>query len=322
MKQILENIEVIMKRHFPDNVITNIKDRGNWVKNIVEITLEDSKTVFLKIQTNPEWTSVKHEANVVEFFKLNGLPAPSILAYDYSCEIISYPYIIQEGISGTKLQDVIRNHSEDDIIKVYKIIGEFYKTLHGFKNDSSGLWGNTPRDILYPIAPNDFMLKAEIINGSGKKARDRGFISDVTYNRIISIWEKNIDYLKDHEPSLVHISPFLWNIYFNKLEDNWIIVKIMSLGDVMWWDTAYDLATIKYPPFGEFNQSRWDAFLDGYGEVPEIKRLCLYELMHYLCTMMGVYLEPKTEENYNWKNRKLANMDKHLNCIIDNIEKQ
>jgi hypothetical protein len=28
-------------------------------------------------------------------------------------------------------------------------------------------------------------------------------------------------------------------------------------GDVMWWDSVYDLAFLRYPPFGEMTSQRW-----------------------------------------------------------------
>jgi len=47
----------------------------------------------------------------------------------------------------------------------------------------------------------------------------------------------------------------------------------MSVGDFMWWEKAYDVACLRYPPFGEMKPSWWEAFLRGYSPEPERKRI-------------------------------------------------
>lgn len=316
MDQMLGGIKKAVNKYFPDTKIVSIKDRGVWLKHNFEVILENDDVIFFKIQIHPEWGNVKHEANVINFFEQHDISVPQLIILDTSCTIIPYPYIIQEKVGGTRLGNLIEQVNKEEQIEIYKVIGRLYRKMHNIKNDKSGLWNDEPRKILYSISPNDYMFNQEIVNGSGKLALEKEVISKKNYDRIVSIWKVNIDYLKKHEPSLVHVSPFLWNIYLEKKDKKWMITKLMSLGDVMWWDSAYDIATIQYPPFGNYNNDRWIAFLDGYGIAPDRKRILLYAIMHRLCASMGTYMEPKTEENRIWKENCLKDID----LIIDEIE--
>ena len=56
-------------------------------------------------------------------------------------------------------------------------------------------------------------------------------------------------------------------------------VLCTPMAELMWWDPAYNLAFLKYPPFGQFREARWDAFLHSYGLEPERKRILLYLVM-------------------------------------------
>ena len=51
------------------------------------------------------------------------------------------------------------------------------------------------------------------------------------------------------------------------------------MAELLWWDPAYNLAFLQYPPFGQFRESRWDAFLHSYGSEPERKSILLYLVM-------------------------------------------
>jgi hypothetical protein len=200
----------------------------------LEVTLDNGEVIFFKIAAFYEWGNIKHEANVAAFLREHGIPAPQVLAVDTSCSILPYPYMMQRRLGGTKLFKLLKSVSEKEQLNIYEVIGGLYKKLHAIKNDVSGLWGDEPRKIRYPVSPNDYMYNAEIVNGSGKIVNERGFISNTTYERAVQLWKTNMDYLKTHQPSLIHYSPFIWNIYLEKNNDQWMVSKLMSLGDVMW----------------------------------------------------------------------------------------
>jgi hypothetical protein len=61
--------------------------------------------------------------------------------------------------------------------------------------------------------------------------------------------------------------------------------------------------------FGDNNDDKWIAFLDGRGINPDRKRILLYAIMHMLCVTMETYMELKTEENRIWKESCLEDID-------------
>lgn len=87
------------------------------------------------------------------------------------------------------------------------------------------------------------------------------------------------------------------------------------MAELGWWDPAFNLALLRYPPFGEVSISRWEAFLRGYGDEPERKRMLLYRVMQRLCAAMGTYKEPQTAHNTDWAVRCLDDFE----MILDEI---
>ena len=308
-------IGLIVKKYFPGCGIQEIQDKGISVKRVFEILLDTGQAVILKVKVHPEYGDLQHEIAVEKLFRVNGLPAPHTLAVDLSGEIIPYPFILQEKMDGRKLSKLICRSSLKDQTAIYYTLGCLYRQMHGIKNEQSGLWSNNPKKILYSISPNEYMYQAEIINGSGKAALEQERITDNTYRQIVELWTKNMEYLKEHQAVLIHGSPFIWTIYLKQVEGNWQVTKLMSLGDVMWWDAAYDIAFLRYPPFGEVGAEQWNAFTRGYGQLPEDKRILLYALMQRLCAAMGVYIEPEMPRNEEWRKNCLNDLEHFLKVL-------
>jgi len=305
----------VIKKHFPERSISKIKDKGTMVKHNFKLYLDNGEIIYLKVKMHPEWGDIKHEEKVTEMLLQNNIPAPKVLAAEVSKKIMPYDYLIQEEVYGEKLSELLYKEDREDILNIYKAMGRYYRKLHSIKNHTSGLWSDDPEKILYPISPNDYMYDAEIINGSGKLLLESGRISENTYNRIVSIWKKNMEYLKDHTPTLINLSSFPWNIYLDKLEGTWAVVKLMALGDVIWWDPAFEIALIKYPVFYDIDEEMWQAFLKEYGSDIEEKRLLLYSIMQKLCAIAGVYMEPEVENKEQWISRSLKEIDKYLDVL-------
>ena len=322
MENLSEAIEQAVRVHLPGHTVQTIEDRGEWVRRIFQVTLNTGETVFFKIDLphdEPGWLhgveGESHERDVAQILVKHGLHvAPPVLAVDHSCEIIPYPYIIQARLGGARLRDLLEHASDSEIENIYETIGAFYRSLHAIHNDRVGLWvGSTPDEPWGD--PTAYMYQAEIVEGSGRRALTSGKITRRVYDRIVAVWGEHLAYLKDCQPSLIHYSPFLWNVYLECHNGNWCITKLMSLGDVMWWDSAYDVACLRYPPFGEMKPDWWAAFLRGYGVEPERKRIALYAILQRLCAAMGSYWEPKSVGNETWAASALDDMDEFLHEV-------
>ncbi|MBN1584085.1 MAG: aminoglycoside phosphotransferase family protein [Anaerolineae bacterium] len=323
MEQLTDQIERAINKHLPGRIVQAINDRGEWVRHIVKVTLDGGETVLIKIDLphdEPDWPQGKegecHERDVARLFEAHGLPGvPPVLAVDYDRDTIPYPYTIQSYVGGTKLGEWLDCVSNAKAAAMYEAIGCFYRRLHAIHNDRMGLWtGSMPGEPWGD--PVGYMYSAEIVEGSGRRALEQGRISRRIYDRAVALWGDSLDDLRRVQPSLIHYSPFLWNVYLEKNGDAWQIAKLMSLNDVMWWDPAYDIACLAYPPFGDANLAHREALLRGYGAKPNWKRVLLFALMQRLCAAMGSYWEPKTARNKVWAGRALDDLDD----LLDEIE--
>jgi hypothetical protein len=312
MDQMVSRIKRAVSVHLPGRTVMSMNDRGVWERHIVEVMLDGDEIVFFKIQTT-DWNMTGFEEKGVRLFQEHGLPTPQILAVDISREILPHPYLIQEWRGGTRLGTLLEKTDETDAERIYETLGHFYRRMHDIHNERSELL------IPFPDSPhpNEYMYQAEIVGGSGKKALEEGRIAQATYDRAVVLWDENLDYLKDHQPSLINSSPFLWSIYLERDGQDWVVTKISPMAELGWWDPAYNLAFLQYPPFGQVSASRWKAYLRRYGAEPERKRILLYLVMQRLCAAMGIYKAPKNAHNDAWAEKCLVDLD----TILDEIER-
>lgn len=310
MNQMIPGIERAVSVHLPGRTLQSINDRGVWERHIVEATLDGGEVVFFKIQVT-DWNMTGFETKAVRLFQEHGLPTPGILAVDTSREILPHPYLIQEWRGGTRLGTLLERADEDEAEHIYEALGRFFRQMHAIHNDRPGLLIPIPD----PSLPNDYMYQAEIVGGSGRRALEQGRIPRSTYDRAVALWNNHLDYLKDHQPSLIYSSPFLWNIYLERANRDWRVTKLTPMAETMWWDPVFNLAFLQYPPFGQVSALRWQAFLRSYGWEPDRKRILLYLILQCLCAAMGIYKQPQTAHNEAWAEHCLNDLD----SILDEI---
>ncbi len=291
----------LAKSHFPDNTISWIEDLGTWVRHNFRVHFTDRKAIVYKFNINTDWLdSSVHEYRVSEIFEKNGLPVSPVMVVDDTLQEIDHPFVAVEQGSGDRLDRLMHLKPDDEIKSMYQAIGRYYRKLHSIKGQQSGVWVNNP-DELFDISPTDYLFENEIVGGSGEALVQKGTLSKLLHQRIIDVWRANLDYLKNHQPVLVHGSPFPWTIYLLKEGPGWQVSNITGLGDTFWWDAAYDLTFLLDPPF-TFMFDPWRiAFLQGYGAKPEVRRLMLYRLLQTLCAVNNVYMQPKHDQIETWK---------------------
>jgi|LADL02.1.fsa_nt_gi hypothetical protein len=291
----------LAQSHFSKNTISWIEDLGNWVRHNFRVHFTDRKAVVYKFNTNKDWLDNSvHEFRVTEILEKNGLPVSPVLVVDDSQLEIEYSYMAVEQGPGERLDRLIRLKPDDEIKVMYRAVGQFYRKLHSIKGKESGVWANDPEE-LFPVSPTDYLFENEIKGGSGAALVEKGTLSRLHHQRIVDIWTANLNYLKDHQPVMVHGSPFPWTIYLDKPENDWKVTHITGLGDSFWWDASYDLTFLIDAPF-TFMFDQWRiAFLQGYGVKPEVRRLILYRLLQILCAVNNVYMQPKSEQSETWK---------------------
>jgi hypothetical protein len=210
-------------------------------------------------------------------------------------EHFGLPFLIQDELKGVHLSGWLSTTDQAEWPRLFTTVGETYRKIHSIKGPASGVWDHGPENTL-PISPNDFYLNSEILDGSGKHAYDAGFITKQEYLKIQSIWQEYLPALKDHTPSLVHGSPFPWTICLLKdRESGFQVTRLNALGDFLWWDPAYDVSFLLYPPGYVWPDDCKEALTAAYGPLPEEWRINLYAILQHLCGLNDVFLDPGDE---------------------------
>lgn len=290
--QIIEIIETVL----PEKNLQQVIDHGVWVRHNFELIFNDGTKAFMKIQVQNDWLdSTLNEVRLSEILRDHGLPGPETIYLDPQGEHFGYPFIIQSELKGIHLSDWLSRTPRKEWPRLFDAVGETYRKIHNIKGPASGVWDHGPEKTL-PISPNDFYLNSEILDGSGKHAYDAGFITKQEYLKIQSLWQEYLPALKEHTPSLVHGSPFPWTICL--LKDGkcgFKVTRLNALGDFLWWDPAYDISFLLFPPGYVWPDDCKAALTAVYGTLPEEWRIKLYGILQQLCALNDVYLDPGTE---------------------------
>lgn len=291
-----KTVKKVIAHHLPGREVIAIEDRGVWIRRNFRITLDPDEIVYLKIDQS--FPASEKEAFICGLLSKHHLPAPPVIAVDTSGALIPAPYILQKHCDGVKLEKLLEQESEAEHKAIYLSLGKFYRSLHDIHHPYSG-WIDGPGRV-YNASPNEHQYQ-EVIVKIGQQAVDSGSLSVSDHRRLQRIWAENLEWLKQHQPSLISGS-LPWTVYLSKRDGEWQVAKLTDLEDLLYWDAAWDVMSIQYPAFGkELKPAVWQAFQEGYGEIPGKKRLRLYLLMQRLDAAMGNYLEPKTPNNQRWR---------------------
>ena len=318
MKSFEDSVRKAVRLHLPGRTVLAIRDKGEWCRRLIEVTLDGDEKVFLKISVleGEQGNAPFDYGGGNKFLREHGLPAARVLTADDSKTIFKYPYVIEEYVGGTRLGTLLDQVNEADAQAIFETIGRVYRKMHSIHGKRSGIWlDGDPEKVVGD--PNDYMFRMEILEGSGKKAVEEGRVTHSTYYRAVALWAQNMDYLNNHQPTIVHGSPLPWSIYLAKENDQWRVTKLTALG-VQWWDSATDLAYLKYLPFVKPKPEYWEAFIRGYGPTPETKRILLYTILFRFMAAMGAFREPKTAQNQAWAETCLQDLNSFMNEIESN----
>ena len=327
----MEEIREIVERALPGREVRSVDDRGYWISEdrskalypdgwrgnrICIIELDDGYKHCLKL-SHPDYTSGDgFVSELCGYSLLRGtdIPMPTLVTVDTSRTLSTSDYLVVSYLPGNRLSKVWPRATEEERDQIYYSIGKGFRAINGIKGERSGLFKtlDDPYETRYPISPNDYMFRAEIAGGSGARAVSEGVLKKTTHDRILQLWNANLEYLKDHTPSLVHVSSFSWTISLQH-DDEWHISRLTGLGDLLWWDPGVNLALFRYPPFLGIRERHWDSFLKGYGAKVDTKRIALYGLLVKLQEITGVYSEPDDLRDQSQRNT----FDSIIDRLID-----
>lgn len=299
-----EQIASAIAVHLPGRPVVAVEYRGLWIRHIYKVTLADGERVVLKVQAGPEGCDpAAKEAWAAGLLRANGLPAPRTLAVDGSCTVLDQPFILQEAVGGRTLQALLAEAGEEQAADLYRAVGRFYRGAHGIHHHRSG-WVVGAGEVM-PFSPNRFMHQQVLVE-YGEAAVRAGLMPPAVHRDMVALSTRSLPYLEEHTPTFLPGSALPWAIYLAHEGGEWRVTKVMDLHDSLFWDPAFDLAMLKYPPFGRHRAAAWQAFLSEYGAEPEEQRLRLYLLIQRVDAALGNYMEPETEETRAWRASCLA----------------
>ncbi|MBN1121909.1 MAG: phosphotransferase [Anaerolineae bacterium] len=312
----IDRVSRAVEEKLPDSEVVEIVDRGVWRRHIYEVTLKGGMTVFLKADVF-EWAPLLKEAYIAQLLRSNRLPAPNTLAVDDKRRLLGRPFVIQAASGGTRLGDLVGQIDDQTGREIYTALGRFYRRLHAITKRRPG-WICDGEGSIFAGSPTREHFEDVIID-NGRQAVESGLMPEHIYWRMVQLWNKNLKKMSAHAASLVTGGAFPWSVYLGQSGGQWEVRKIMGMNDLLYWDAAWDVASIKYPVFMPAPPSEWwEAFCVSYGKVLNEKRLLLYHLMQRLDAAMGMYLEPRMDENSAWTKDAWSAFD----GIMDVIERR
>jgi aminoglycoside phosphotransferase (APT) family kinase protein len=285
-----------VEHHLRGRTVLQVEDRGIWIRHNYRLALDGGEVAYLKLDRS--FPASEKEAYICGLLQAHGLPAPRVLALDTTCTHLPAPFVIQAYVGGERLGDLLHRVGRSDEQRIYRALGRFYRQLHTIHHNHSG-WIQGAGVVL-PHSPAAHMHKHVILE-TGGEAVERGLLTVHAHRRLQRVWSQNLERLQAHPPSLVTGGALHWTVFL-ALDEDWHVTKIMDLHDLLYWDPAWDLASIRYPVFREPTAPElWRAFTSTYGSVPDDRRLQLYHLMQHLDAAMGRTLEPSAPEHERWK---------------------
>ena len=206
---------------------------------------------------------MKSEVNIHRLVREHtDVPAPQIVYYDFSQDVIDRDYLIMEYLEG--------NSGFFD----EKELGRYVRQIHAIKSDRYGY-----PERAAPTGeswPDIFHTYVELIFNDCLSC---GVIDNNEYERFLSIYEKHRDVVSEVSPSLLHLDLWIQNI----LTVNGRITAILDFDRGLYGDPEFEFALLDTYGYSSLE------FFKGYGKPRPVdskaqirrKLYIVYELIKY-----------------------------------------
>jgi hypothetical protein len=318
-----DTIPGIIEKNLPGRKAARILDRGEWGRRIFEVVLDSDEVVMVKFRLYEDWLYGPHKSRAIYgLLHPRGLCATEEIAADDTLALAPLAFVIEKKARGVRLDRLLKSTPQEEWSAIYQAIGRHYRMLHAITAPHAGYWIDDPGQP-FDVHPNEFYLQNDIggENGSGYKLVKMGYLTLPTLERVIDTWRNHLEELKNHPVGLVHGTAAPWTIYLSKESSSGEYrVSRMGADDLLWWDPAYDLTMLRWPPLSDTRPEDWQALVEAYGSLPYERRLLLYRLMQSLLTACWAYMGPRTPDSDRWLASFRQMLDKNLNEWVDRVE--
>ena len=281
-----EQIEQIMRKHFPSTNVTRIQPvtTGKFNSSYFVSTAENDYVV--RIAPAKSEFFVFYEKNMMaqepELHQIirqqTSVPVPEIFVYDTDHDIIANDFLIMQRLPGRPASDA-RFLTNRLWHKALFQIGDFLRQVHDLTAEHYGYLG-----AHHPMPPQQTWHEAFAIMWS-KMICQLGEINAYSENDVqflLDLFEKHSDiFHRDVPASLLHMDVWAQNIL---VDANGNVTGLLDWDRALWGDPEIEFAVLDYCGISE------PAFWHGYGrerdESPDAKIrfvfYYLYELQKYI----------------------------------------
>lgn len=231
-----------------DCEIQNIRElKGGMFNAIYRMErIREQDTVVLKVGVKPGTPLLTYEQDVmpteVEGFRLleeqTTVPAPRVLAYDFSKEHIPANYFFMTAMEGVPLSSVAKKMSRENRDRLLAELAGCLAQMHQIKGPYFGYF-TTDRKKQYATWKEAFL---QMFGQLLKDCRDRK--TKIPYERIERVLKKYAGYLEDLKTAaLVEYDCHEGNVFVKKENGEYRIEGILDLERAFWGDPVADFPT-------------------------------------------------------------------------------
>jgi aminoglycoside phosphotransferase (APT) family kinase protein len=226
-----DQIIMLAKKAFGDDrIVKDIRELNDGFFNSgFVIGLEDGRKTVLKVSPMKDIKVMRYEKNIMdtEVFVLNklnsiqGIPAPKVLFYDNSGELIESKYFFMEYIEGIPLSKIREKLTVEQYSSISSQVARCMKKINDINGDYFGCISQEEKR--FTTWKEAFLY---MINELLEDARDADVSLPFGYDRIYDLIYRQISILDEvHTPSLVHKDLWEGNIFIDPktMEVNGII---------------------------------------------------------------------------------------------------
>lgn len=276
-----EKIQTIVRKVFPQAEVESYQqlETGSTSLNYDLILSNPEMGLTLKVYPQPTekrepWKETYILKRVAEE---TGVPAPHVLLFDDSGQLLETPYAVHTRLPGNSLGAALPKVSEEDTEVIGYEMGRYLARLHVMTGERYGDY--FVEDPLASPHERDYTLAT--VNIWLKECEDNHLIIPGTAKTLQQIFER-ADFLGQEKPCLVHGDYHERNVNVEEGATGYHVTGVFGFEHSQAWSREWDMVKLFGHVFDRYPILQ-DGFLNGYTESVEISerfwdRLRLYQL--------------------------------------------
>jgi aminoglycoside phosphotransferase (APT) family kinase protein len=282
MKEIpTEKIQTIIRRVFPKAEVKSCQKLGSGFAYLnYDLRLSNPEiglTLKIYLQPTEKREPWKESYILKRVAEETGVPAPHVLLFDDSGDLLETPYAVHTRLPGRSLGTVLPEMTKEDIEVVGYEMGRYLARLHVMSGERYGDYFvedplTSPHERDYTLARVDSWLK---------ECEDNHLINP-SMAEILRQTFQRADFLDQEKPCLVHGDYHEGNVNVEEGATGYHVTGVVGFEHSQAWSREWDMVKLFGHVFDRYPILQ-EGFLNGYTESVELSerfwdRLRLYQL--------------------------------------------